>query len=139
MGLHLVPEGAQSAVKHHSCEAMSRRLSLISALRSSSRGIGLEMTRQSLRSLWHTVFASCRSPSTAAELRSLTSSNPGKLHVIKLDVTDEESIKPGTAKVLRMLDGRGLDNVINNVVIVFFCSQCEIWRVDLNRVNSFSQ
>ena len=138
MGLHLVPEGAQSAVKHHSCEAMSRRLSLISALRSSSRGIGLEMTRQSLRSLWHTVFASCRSPSTAAELRSLTSSNPGKLHVIKLDVTDEESIKPGTAKVLRILDG-SLDYVINNVVIVFFCFRCEIWCVDLNRVNSFSQ
>ena len=138
MGLHLVPEGAQSAVKHHSCEAMSRRLSLISALRSSSRGIGLEMTRQSLRSLWHTVFASCRSPSTAAELRSLTSSNPGKLHVIKLDVTDEESIKPGTAKVLRILDG-SLDYVINNVVIVFLCFRCEIWCVDLNRVNSFSQ
>ncbi|KAF8129970.1 NAD(P)-binding protein [Boletus edulis] len=51
-------------------------------------------------SLWYTVFASCRSPSTATDLESLTSSSPGKLHVVKLDMTDQEI--PISRRTLRL-------------------------------------
>ncbi|KIJ62391.1 hypothetical protein HYDPIDRAFT_114479 [Hydnomerulius pinastri MD-312] len=86
-------------------------------LTGASRGIGLETTRQLLQSPWHTVFASCRSPSTATDLAALSSSGPGTLHIVQLDVTNEESIKSGAAEVLRLLNGRGLDYVINNAAV----------------------
>ncbi|KAG6371806.1 hypothetical protein JVT61DRAFT_9162 [Boletus reticuloceps] len=75
-------------------------------------------SRQLLQSPWYTVFALCRSPSTATDLESLTSSSAGKLHVVKLDMTDQESVKTGAAEVLRILDGRGLDYVINTAAVV---------------------
>lgn len=46
------------------------------------------------------------------------SSGPGRLHIVRLDVTNQESIKAGTTEVLRILDGRGLDYVINNAAVV---------------------
>lgn len=82
-----------------------------------SRGIGLEITRQLLQTPTNTVFATCRSPSTATDLAALASS-PGTLYIVKLDVADEASIKAGTDEVLRLLNGAGLDYVINNAAIV---------------------
>ncbi|KAH7910500.1 hypothetical protein BJ138DRAFT_1136000 [Hygrophoropsis aurantiaca] len=85
---------------------------------SASRGIGLETTRQLLQSSSNTVFATCRSPSTASGLSALASgSSAGKLHIVQLDVADEASIKKGTSEVLRLLDGAALDYVINNAGI----------------------
>lgn len=86
-------------------------------LESASRGIGLEITRQLLQTSTNIVFATCRSPSTATDLATLASS-PGTLHIVKLDVSDEASIKVGTNEVLRLLNGAGLDYVLNNAAIV---------------------
>ncbi|OAX32364.1 NAD(P)-binding protein [Rhizopogon vinicolor AM-OR11-026] len=85
-------------------------------LTGASRGIGLEITRQLLESSSNTVFASCRSPATAFDLDALKSS-PGTLHIIQIDVMDEISIKAGCSKVLELLNGTGLDYVINNAAI----------------------
>ncbi|KAH0832241.1 hypothetical protein J3R83DRAFT_13215 [Lanmaoa asiatica] len=90
-------------------------------LGSTSRGIGLEMTRQLLQTPTNTVFATCRSPSVATDLSALASS-PGTLHIIELDVADEASIKAGTDEVLRLLNGTGLDYVLNNAAIVSLVS-----------------
>ncbi|KAG0696630.1 NAD(P)-binding protein [Suillus ampliporus] len=85
-------------------------------LTGASRGIGLELTRQLLESSSNIVFATCRSPATAFALDALKS-GPGILHVIQIDVMDEISIKAGCSKVLELLDGTGLDYVINNAAI----------------------
>ena len=86
-------------------------------LESASRGIGLETTRQLLQTPTNTVFATCRSPSTATDLAALASS-PGTLHIVELDVAEEASIKAGTDEVLRLLNGAGLDYILNNAAIV---------------------
>lgn len=52
------------------------------------------------------------------ELGGFTFSGSGKLHVIKVDVTEEESIKAGAVEELRILDGRNLDYVVNNAAVV---------------------
>lgn len=80
-------------------------------------GIGLEMTRQLLRSPWYAVFTARRPPSAATELEGLIPSGLGKLRIIRLDVTDKESIEAGRTEVFWILDGRGLDYVINNVAM----------------------
>ncbi|KIJ61072.1 hypothetical protein HYDPIDRAFT_138183 [Hydnomerulius pinastri MD-312] len=85
-------------------------------LTGASRGIGLETTRQLLQSPSNTVFASCRSPSTATDLAALASS-PGTLYIVQLDVADVASIKSGCDEVLKLLDGAGLDYVLNNAAI----------------------
>ncbi|KAF8552772.1 NAD(P)-binding protein [Imleria badia] len=85
-------------------------------LESASRGIGLKTTRQLLQTPTNTAFATCLSPSTATDLAALASS-PGTLHIVKLDVADEASIKAGTDEVLRLLNGAGLDYVLNNAAI----------------------
>ncbi|KAH7928766.1 NAD(P)-binding protein [Leucogyrophana mollusca] len=85
-------------------------------LTGASRGIGLETTRQLLQDPSTTVFASCRSPSSASELAALASS-PGKLHIVQLDVASPESIEKGCKEVLRLLGGEPLDYVMNNAAI----------------------
>jgi len=72
--------------------------------------------RQLLQSPSYTVFASCRTPANASALHALSSSkeSTGKLHVLQLDVTSEESIKSAAAEVEAALQGNGLDYLINN-------------------------
>ncbi|KAG6375957.1 hypothetical protein JVT61DRAFT_2834 [Boletus reticuloceps] len=81
-----------------------------------SRGLGLETARQLLQTPTNTVFGTCRSPSTATELAALVSS-PGTLYIVKLDVTDEASIKAAADEVFKLLNGAGLDYVLNNAGI----------------------
>jgi NAD(P)-dependent dehydrogenase (short-subunit alcohol dehydrogenase family) len=56
-----------------------------------NRGIGLELTRQ-LLARGDRVFATCRQPDAAADLRTLKSAHPELLSVIALDVADTVSI-----------------------------------------------
>lgn len=59
-----------------------------------SRGIGLEAVRQLLaRKPERQVFATCRAPSEALDLASLSDETSGRLEVLELDVTDEPSIE----------------------------------------------
>ena len=80
---------------------------------SCSRGIGFEIVKQLASDPSNEVFATCRDPDSAFALKSLA-----KLHVVKLDVNDEASIRWASEAVSRILGDKGLDYLINNAGIV---------------------
>ncbi|KAL4739581.1 hypothetical protein BDV11DRAFT_187193 [Aspergillus similis] len=80
-----------------------------------SRGLGLAFVRRLAAlpaSEVSTVFATARSQSP--ELEELAKQSAGRVIVIKLEVTDEASIKQAAAEVGDRLSGKGLDVLINN-------------------------
>ena len=56
-----------------------------------NRGLGLEFARQYLADGWQ-VYAACRDPQSASDLRRLADANDQKLRIIALDVTDSTSV-----------------------------------------------
>ncbi|KZV92173.1 NAD(P)-binding protein [Exidia glandulosa HHB12029] len=79
-----------------------------------SRGIGLELTKQTAANANNTVFASCRSPSSATALNNIATSNKN-VHVLPLDVEDEASVRSAVDSVKKLLpSGVGIDYLINN-------------------------
>jgi NAD(P)-dependent dehydrogenase (short-subunit alcohol dehydrogenase family) len=74
-----------------------------------NRGLGLEFARQYLDDGWQ-VYAACRDPKSASELRRLADASDHKLRTIALDVTDSTSVKAAAAE----LEGRAIDVLINN-------------------------
>ena len=70
-------------------------------IQGSSRGIGLEFVRQCLvePKIGH-VVATCRTPGSAAQLLALQQAAPNRLHVLQLDVTDEDSIRSAAVAAL---------------------------------------
>jgi NAD(P)-dependent dehydrogenase (short-subunit alcohol dehydrogenase family) len=74
-----------------------------------NRGIGLEFARQYLADGWR-VYAACRHPDSASELRRLAQESDHNLRILAMDVTD-----PGTVKaVAAELDGQAIDLLLNN-------------------------
>lgn len=73
-----------------------------------SRGIGLEWCRQYAEAGWR-VFATCRHPEAAAELRDLARGQP-RLSVHRLDVTRAESVYAVRAE----LQDEAIDVLVNN-------------------------
>ena len=57
-----------------------------------NRGLGLEFARQYAADGWQ-VYAACRDPDSASELRRLAEASDHKLRILALDVTDPETIK----------------------------------------------
>jgi NAD(P)-dependent dehydrogenase (short-subunit alcohol dehydrogenase family) len=57
-----------------------------------NRGLGLEFTRQYLADGWQ-VYAACRHPHSASELRRLAGASDDKLQILALDVTDPVSFQ----------------------------------------------
>ena len=78
-----------------------------------NRGIGLEFARQYLADGWH-VYAACRDPSSATELRRLANPSDQKLQIMALDVTDATSIKAAATE----LDGQAIDLLLNNAGVM---------------------
>jgi NAD(P)-dependent dehydrogenase (short-subunit alcohol dehydrogenase family) len=74
-----------------------------------NRGLGLEFARQYLADGWQ-VYAACRDPESASELRRLADGSGQKLLIIGLDVTDPLSIKAAAAE----LAGRAIEVLLNN-------------------------
>jgi NAD(P)-dependent dehydrogenase (short-subunit alcohol dehydrogenase family) len=74
-----------------------------------NRGLGLEFARQYLADGWQ-VYAACRDPDAASELRRLAEAGGQKLRILALDVTDTASVKAAAAE----LDGKAIDLLINN-------------------------
>jgi NAD(P)-dependent dehydrogenase (short-subunit alcohol dehydrogenase family) len=74
-----------------------------------NRGLGLEFARQYLANGWQ-VYAACRDPESASELRRLADGSGQKLLIIGLDVTDPLSIKAAATE----LAGRAIDVLLNN-------------------------
>ncbi|KAL1946099.1 hypothetical protein VTO73DRAFT_15226 [Trametes versicolor] len=83
-----------------------------------SRGIGFEIVRQLLSSPTNVVVAAARTPEKATALKDLQKTAKGTLHVIKLDVSDFESIRASAKDLLAILGDNGLDYLINNAAVV---------------------
>jgi NAD(P)-dependent dehydrogenase (short-subunit alcohol dehydrogenase family) len=77
-----------------------------------SRGIGLEFARQYAADGWQ-VYACCRNPEGAADLKTLATAPGVKLSVHKMDTTDQASIQA----VADELAGEEIDILINNAGI----------------------
>jgi len=78
-----------------------------------SRGFGLALARElAARPDIGKVFATARGDSPA--LKELAQKSPDRVIVVKLDVTDQASIKKAAAEVEAKLGGKGLDILINN-------------------------
>jgi NAD(P)-dependent dehydrogenase (short-subunit alcohol dehydrogenase family) len=57
---------------------------------STNRGIGYEFVRQLVENKDNIVIAACRTPSNASKLNALKSSAQSQLHVLQLDISDEQ-------------------------------------------------
>ncbi len=74
-----------------------------------NRGLGLEFVRQHLADGWQ-VYAACRDPESASELRRLAEASDAKLRIVAMDVTDPASVKAVAAE----LYGQAIDILLNN-------------------------
>jgi NAD(P)-dependent dehydrogenase (short-subunit alcohol dehydrogenase family) len=74
-----------------------------------NRGIGFEFTRQYLSDGWQ-VYAACRNPQSASELRRLADDSDNKLRILPMDVTDPATIHGAASE----LDGQAIDLLLNN-------------------------
>ena len=74
-----------------------------------NRGLGFEFARQYLADGWQ-VYATCRNPVSASELRQLADASRHKLRVLALDVTDRASVEAAAVE----LDGEAIDLLLNN-------------------------
>lgn len=83
-----------------------------------SRGIGLELVKQLLESPNNLVIAACRTPDKANALNALQGSAKGSLHVIRLEVTDFDSVRAVPQAITPILGEHGLDYLVNNAGIV---------------------
>lgn len=84
-----------------------------------SRGIGLEFVRQLLeRNSTSLVAACCREPSRAKDLEAIQAKHPGRLHVVELDVTNDEEVLQLPSRLPTSFAGR-VDVLINNAGILF--------------------
>jgi NAD(P)-dependent dehydrogenase (short-subunit alcohol dehydrogenase family) len=78
-----------------------------------NRGLGLEFARQYLTDGWQ-VYAACRDPDSASELRRLHDASGHQLRLLAMDVTDPASVKAAAAE----LDGQAIDLLLNNAGII---------------------
>jgi NAD(P)-dependent dehydrogenase (short-subunit alcohol dehydrogenase family) len=74
-----------------------------------NRGLGLEFARQYSADGWQ-VYAACRDPASASELRQLADAGDGNLRILALDVAEPASVRAAAAE----LDGRAIDLLLNN-------------------------
>ncbi len=79
-----------------------------------NRGLGFELARQCL-TRGDYVFAGCRKPEQAAALKSLATIYEGRLTLLALDVTDEETLDASKEIVSAQTDS--LDLLFNNAAI----------------------
>ncbi|KAJ5550297.1 hypothetical protein N7461_004995 [Penicillium sp. DV-2018c] len=82
----------------------------------SSRGLGLALVARlaSLpKSEVGTIIATSRRDN-AAQINEIASASSGRVQMVKLDVTDESSVKEAVGVVERQLQGQGLDYLVNN-------------------------
>jgi NAD(P)-dependent dehydrogenase (short-subunit alcohol dehydrogenase family) len=77
-----------------------------------NRGLGFEFARQYAADGWR-VFAGCRDPVTANQLRLLAQETGEKLTVVAIDVTDTKSVENAAAQ----LKQAAIDVLINNAGI----------------------
>ena len=74
-----------------------------------NKGLGLEFTKQYLNEGWN-VIATCRSPTTATDLLSLSKKHPNSLTILSMDLTNEASIE----QISEEIKERPIDIFISN-------------------------
>lgn len=88
-----------------------------------NRGIGLGLVKEFLKNsgIQH-VIATARNPDDAKELKAITD---GRLSVLKLDVTCDESIQKVSAQVEKIVGDKGLTVLVNNagIWVKYFTNQ----------------
>ncbi|XP_035986790.1 C-factor isoform X1 [Fundulus heteroclitus] len=86
-----------------------------------SRGIGLELVKQLAEKTGKEahIYAGCRDPEgkRAKDVRDLATQFPGKITIIKLDMSDEDSMSAAFQTVSRQIEPAGLNLLINNAAI----------------------
>ncbi|XP_015606759.1 uncharacterized protein LOC107273264 isoform X2 [Cephus cinctus] len=84
----------------------------------SNRGLGLGLIKHLVQSSKppEYIFATCRNPDKALELKEIAQKSGG-VHIIKLDLTDIDSYKNVVKVVEEKLAGRGLNVLVNNAGI----------------------
>uniref|UniRef100_A0A3Q4GMI7 Si:dkey-12e7.4 n=1 Tax=Neolamprologus brichardi TaxID=32507 RepID=A0A3Q4GMI7_NEOBR len=83
-----------------------------------SRGLGLQLV-DSLASGQFSpgkIIATCRNPGNAQELQELAEKHPN-IHIITLDVVNQESIEKSVEEVSKLVQEEGLNCLINNAGI----------------------
>jgi NAD(P)-dependent dehydrogenase (short-subunit alcohol dehydrogenase family) len=80
-----------------------------------SSGIGLACAAAMSARGW-TVFASMRDPGRRGALDAAVAGSPGTVHIVQMDVTDEDSVRAAAAEVLERAGGR-IDAVVHNAGI----------------------
>src|SRR5262249_52528451 len=78
-----------------------------------NRGLGLAFASQYLANGWQ-VYAGCRDPDSASELRRLADPSNRKLRIMALDVTDSISVKAAAT----LLEGQAIDLLLNNAGVM---------------------
>ncbi|XP_076589517.1 C-signal-like [Chaetodon auriga] len=100
---------------------MSEKLGGNILVTGSNRGIGLELVKQLAEKTGAEahIYACCRQPegSGAETLRNLATQHPGKITLIKLDVSNEDSISAAVQAVSKQIGAGGLNLLINNAGI----------------------
>lgn len=81
----------------------------------SNRGIGLALVAAYQARTDVEIFATCRTPAQADDLKRLAAESSSQVHVVPLDVSDEESVVRAVAHVQSITDT--LDILINNAGI----------------------
>ena len=84
-----------------------------------NRGIGLGLVKQLLQldSPPQHIFATCRDPSRAEELEALMEGHEGRLHILKLEMTDYGAYETIKNIVEETVGENGLNLLINNAGI----------------------
>lgn len=86
-----------------------------------SRGIGLAITdvlASKPASEVSAIFAAARTETD--ELKQLIAKSAGRVKLIKVDVTNEPSVKAAAEEVEKLLNDKGLDVLVNGVGIMPF-------------------
>ena len=79
----------------------------------SNRGLGLEFARQYAAEGWQ-VFAACRTPDDAGELKKLEAVSGGRVRVLPLDVMDVASVKAAAG----VIGAQPVDLLLNNAGVM---------------------
>ena len=82
-----------------------------------NRGIGLGIVQQYLKRNDTHIFATCRKPKEADDLIKITETNPGRITIVQMDLSDITSIEQ-SLKVIEEHTDR-LDILINNAAMRF--------------------
>ncbi len=96
-----------------------------------NRGLGLELTRQ-LTARGTRVFATCRNPDDAGDLRALSEECAGRVEIIRLDVAEPASIEDAVAEVKKKTDR--LDLLISSAGVDGGAGEDRFGRLEMERM-----